>query len=252
MTMNKILILLFLFPIVCLSQSEVDEKVRKRSERNNPPVTIVEPSPVIVPTPTVVNPYYYNRYTPYTPYVPYRNRSGYYGNEYYSDNNYYNRQPLELNTKIGLLGGLSSPNSIGLYTTIGGQNSFVYLSYEGSKTSEYEHYNNISFEEVFSWEDELVDEFERYSSFTVAIGSDLFEGINHFAGVNFNRIDKDLVFYDEYHILSENGEYSINDSDKRDFGLVYGLLFDIRSMNVGTSIYFLTDPRVNLHFGFNF
>ena len=67
-----------------------------------------------------------------------------------------------------------------------------------------------------------------------------------------NKTDKDLVFYDEYHILSDNGEYSINDSDKNDFGLVYGVLFDIRNINVGTSVYFLTKTRLNVHFGFNF
>ena len=253
MMMNKLLTILLLFPLVCLSQSEVDEKVRKRSERNTPHFNVVETTPIIVPQNTVIYPYGNNFYNPYNPYVPYRsfrNTSGYYGNDYYSGN--YNRTPIELNVKLGLLGGVSSPSSLGMYTTIGGHKNFIYLSYEGSRVSDYEHYNNITFEDVFNWGDEQIDIFERYTSFSIAVGSNVFEKINHFAGVNFNSIDKDLVFYDEYHILSDNGEYSINDSEDNDFGLVYGVLFDIRNMNVGTSVYFLTKTRLNVHFGFNF
>jgi hypothetical protein len=255
MMMNKILSLLFLFPIVCLSQSEVDEKVRRRSERNNPQTNVNEVVPVIVPSNTVVYPYNNNFYNPYNPYVPYRsfrNNSGYYGNDYYGGNGNYSRNPIELNVRLGLIGGVSSPSSLGMYTTIGGHKNFIYLSYEGSRVNDYEHYNNITFEDVFNWGDEQIDVFERYTSFSVAIGGDVFENFSHFAGVNFNSIDKDLVFYDEYHILSDNGEYSINDSEKTDFGLVYGVLFDIKNMNVGTSVYFLTKSRLNIHFGFNF
>lgn len=246
-------ILLLFTPLLLLSQSEIDEKVRKRSERNTPQFSVVETTPIIVPQNTVLYPYGNNFYNPYNPYVPYRsfrNTSGYYGNDYYGGN--YNRTPIELNVKLGLLGGVSSPSSLGMYTTIGGYKNFIYLSYEGSRVNDYEHYDNITFEDVFNWGDEQIDVFERYTSFTIGVGGNVFEDINHFAGVNLNKTDKDLVFYDEYHILSDNGEYSINDSDKNDFGLVYGVLFDIRNINVGTSVYFLTKTRLNVHFGFNF
>lgn len=253
--MNKILSLLLLFPLVCLSQSEVDEKVRKRSERNTPQFSLVETTPIIVPQNTVVYPYGNNFYNPYNPYVPYRsfrNTSGYYGNDYYSGN--YNRTPIELNVKLGLLGGVSSPSSLGMYTTIGGHKNFIYLSYEGSKTLNYNyaHYSTITLEDTRVWNDTQLDELnKRYSSLSIGIGGNVFEKINHFTGINFNRNDKILVFYDEYLILSENGEYSI-DHKETDFGLVYGVLFDIRNMNVGTSVYFLTKTRLNVHLGFNF
>ena len=191
---------MFLFPIVCLSQSEVDEKVRRRSERNNPQTNVNEVVPVIVPSNTVVYPYNNNFYNPYNPYVPYRsfrNNSGYYGNDYYGGNGNYSRNPIELNVRLGLIGGVSSPSSLGMYTTIGGHKNFIYLSYEGSRVNDYEHYNNITFEDVFNWGDEQIDVFERYTSFSVAIGGDVFENFSHFAGVNFNSVDKDLVFYDE-------------------------------------------------------
>ena len=251
--MNKILTILLLLPLVCLSQSEVEDKVGKRSERNVPNFNVTESRPIIVPQNTVIYPYGYNFYNPYNPYVPYRsfrNTSGYYGNDYYSGN--YNRTPSDLNIRLGLLGSVSSPSSLGMYTTIGGHKNFIYLSYEGSSVSDYEHYNNITFEDVFNWGDEQIDVFERYTSFNVAIGGNIFDNVSHFAGMNFNKIDKDLVFYDEFLILSDNGEYSINDSDDTDFGLVYGVLFDIKNINVGGSVYFLTRNRLNLHVGFNF
>jgi len=293
--MNKLIILFLLFPLVCFSQSEVDEKVRKRSERNVPSISTSENTTVIIPNsqPTIIYPYN-NLYNPYNPYIPYstrpfRNTSGYYGNDYYSGHSGY-RKPSTFETRLGLVGGLSSPSSIGMYGTFGNE-LFLYLSYEGSKTSDYEHYDNITYIDVVGWDDEKIDEFERYTSFTVGIGGEItddishFAGVNlnkvdkdlvffdeferytsftvgiggeitddisHFAGVNLNKVDKDLVFFDEFLILSDNGEYSINDTTKRDFGLVYGALFNIKKVNFGPSIYFLTNTRLNLHFGFSF
>ncbi len=254
--MNKFIMLFLLFPLVCFGQSEVNEKVRKRSERNVPSVNASENTTVIVPNsqPTIVYPYtnFYNPYNPYIPYStrPFRGTSGYYGNDYYNGHSGY-KKPSNFDTRLGLVGGLSSPSSIGMYGTFG-NDLFIYLSYEGSKISEYEHYDNIDYEDVVSWNDERIGEFERYTSFTLGIGGEINENISHFAGVNLNKIDKDLVFFDELLILSDNGEYSINDTDKRDFGLVYGALFNIKKLNFGPSIYFLTKTRVNLHLGFSF
>jgi hypothetical protein len=251
--MNKLLTLFLLFPIICIGQSEVDDKVRKRSERNIPSFNSSDNTTIIVPNtqPTVIYPYG-NLYNPYNPYSvrPFRNKSGYYGDEYYNGHSGY-RKPSTFETRLGLIGGLSSPSSIGMYGTFGNE-LFLYLSYEGSKTSDYEHYDNITYIDVVGWDDEKIDEFERYTSFTVGIGGEITDDISHFAGVNLNKVDKDLVFFDEFLILSDNGQYSINDTTKRDFGLVYGVLFNIKKINFGSSIYFLTNTRLNLHFGFSF
>jgi len=251
--MNKLLTLFLLLPIICIGQSEVDDKVRKRSERNIPSFNSSDNTTIIVPNtqPTVIYPYG-NFYNPYNPYSvrPFRNTSGYYGDDYYNGHSSY-KKPSPFKTRLGLIGGLSSPSSVGMYGTFG-NDLFLYLSYEGSKISDYEHYDNISYIDVIGWDDEKIDEFERYTSFTIGIGGDITEDISHFAGVNLNKVDKDLVFFDEFLILSDNGEYSINDTTKRDFGLVYGVLFNIKKINFGPSIYFLTNTRLNLHFGFSF
>ena len=251
--MNKLLTLFLLLPIICIGQSEVDDKVRKRSERNIPSFNSSDNTTIIVPNtqPTVIYPYG-NFYNPYNPYSvrPFRNTSGYYGDDYYNGHSSY-KKPSPFKTRLGLIGGLSSPSSVGMYGTFG-NDLFLYLSYEGSKISDYEHYDNISYIDVIGWDDEKIDEFERYTSFTIGIGGEITDDISHFAGVNLNKVDKDLVFFDEFLILSDNGEYSINDTTKRDFGLVYGSLFNIKKVNFGPSIYFLTNTRLNLHFGFSF
>lgn len=232
-------------------QSEKDEKVRKRSERNNPTPVYVEPSPVFVPSPILTPNFYPNNnfYSPWNPYVPNRRRnvSGYYGDNYYGGN------PIPINVK-GRLGFTFSPNkpaSVGLYGTLGGE-TFVYLSYEGSSQSEYEHYDNITFEEVMSWGDEQIDTFEEYRSFSVGIGGKLFKSLSQFAGVNLSTKQIDLVFYDEFLVLSSNGEYSITDKTEEDFNLMYGLLYDYEKVTFGSSIYFLGDTRFNISVGVNF
>jgi len=251
--MNRfyIIILFLLVPLTLLCQSEKDEKVRKRSERNNPTPVYVEPSPVFVPSPIQTPNFYPNNnfYSPWNPYVPYRRRnvSGYYGDNYYGGN------PTSINIK-GRLGFTFSPNtpsSVGLYGTLGGE-TFIYLSYEGSSQSEYEHYDNITFEEVMSWEDEQIDTFEEYRSFSVGIGGKLFKSLSQFVGVNLSTKQIDLVFYDEFLVLSSNGEYSITDKVEEDFNLMYGLLYDYEKVTFGSSIYFLGDTRFNVSVGVNF
>ena len=61
-------ILLLFPPLLLLSQSERDEKIRKRSERNTPTTNYVESTPVFVPT-HVQPPVFYpnNYYSPWNP-----------------------------------------------------------------------------------------------------------------------------------------------------------------------------------------
>ena len=243
-------ILLLFTPLLLLSQSEKDEKIRKRSERNTPSTNYVESTPVFVPSP-VQPPVFYpnNYYSSWNPYVPYRRRnvSGYYGDDYYSGNG----TPFNLKGRLGFTVSPNKLPSVGLYGTLGGE-TFIYLSYEGSSQSEYEHYGNISFEEVMSWEDEQIDTFEKYRSFSIGVGGVFMGNLSQFAGVNLSTLKTDLVFYDELLILSSNGEYSITDKLENDFSLMYGLLYDYNKVTFGSSVYFLGDTRFNLSVGVNF
>lgn len=247
-------ILLLFSPLLLLSQSERDEKIRKRSERNAPTTNYVESTPVFVPTPVQSPVFYPNNYSPWNPYVPYRTRNdnGIFNRRNSKNQVDSNRKPL--NVSLGFTVGagreLLSPSS-GLFLTLGGE-TFIYLSYESSSDNPYEHYDNITFEEVMSWGDEKVDEFESYSSFGIGVGGELYKNISQYAGISIYGRDRDLVYYDEYFLLSDNGEYSINDKDETNFNLIYGLKFDYEKMCIGTSIYFVRNRRFNINFGFNF
>ena len=102
-----------------------------------------------------------------------------------------------------------------------------------------------------SWEDEQIGEFEQYRSFSIGLGSEFLNNLNQYAGVNLSTTKKDLVFYDEYLILSENGEYSINDTLRNDFSLMYGLIYDYNNFSFGCSLYFLGNSRLNFTLGMN-
>lgn len=248
--------ILLLIPNLLMGQSERDQKINKKSDRNKPTTTVV-----VTESQTVYQNNSY--YPPLNPYNPYNNRgfrNGYYENNYNSNrgnNNFFSKKrsdnstPRNSNIRLGFIGGLSDPTSLGLFTTIGNK-MFLYLSYEGSPSSTYEHYDNISFEEVMNWGDEQRDTFETYTSFSVGFGGEVTDKLSQFAGININTINKDLVFYDELLILSNNGEYSINDTEKTNFSLVYGLIFDMNKLSVGPSIYFLNRTRFNINLGFNF
>jgi hypothetical protein len=103
-----------------------------------------------------------------------------------------------------------------------------------------------------SWGDEQIDTFEEYSSFSIGVGGKVFNSLSHFAGINLSTKKTDLVFYDEFLVLSSNGEYSITDKVEEDFNLMYGLLYNYEKVTFGSSVYFLGDTRFNLSIGFNF
>ena len=132
--------ILLLIPNLLMGQSERDQKINKKSDRNKPTTTVV-----VTESQTV---YHNNRGF----------RNGYYENNYNSNrgnNNFFSKKrsdnstPRNSNIRLGFIGGLSDPTSLGLFTTIGNK-MFLYLSYEGSPSSTYEHYDNISFEEVMN------------------------------------------------------------------------------------------------------
>jgi hypothetical protein len=78
----------------------------------------------------------------WNPYVPYRTRNdnGIFNRRNSNSQTERNSKPLKVN--LGFTFSPNKPSSVGLYGTIG-RETFIYLSYEGSSKSEYEHYYNI-------------------------------------------------------------------------------------------------------------
>ena len=203
------------FTHTTFAQSERDQKINKKVERDNPlpPQNTKPPQSVIVqPTP------YYNPY-----YNPYRNTYPLYQR--------YNRpsviippQPLtyqnnprrESNVDFGLMTTLGLYNSsrptIGLRGTLGGENYYGIVGWEASARNPYSHYNNISILDVEGWDDESIGKF-----------------------TTTNR--EYLAFMDEEYVLSPNGKYSINGQTKTLNGLQIGMSYrskrTITSMDLG-------------------
>ena len=154
-----------------------------------------------------------------------------------------------------------------MYGTLGSENIFFKLSYEGSRVSEYEHYNNITLNDVYGWGDDSRGEFQRYSSLFLGIGGKAtptiypFLGVNiyemeedlvPFLGVNIYEMEEDLVFYDELKILSNDGLYSINGLDKQGVNVRGGIMFRKNNFEMETSLTLMNPVRFGLGIGFNF
>lgn len=249
--MNKyFFLILLLIPFISLSQSEVEDKTRKRNERFNPTVTN-DNTTIIVPntTPTIIYPYY-NRYTPYNPYIPY--------NTYSHRSNVYN--PMEFS--MGLTTGFGKyPMSLGGYLTVGSENAFIIMSYDASERLPYDRGNkdnrilwdNITRDESLLWGDEELDRFLRYSSFNIGVGGNLSDSFSPFVCVDFYVVDGEFVFYDETGALqSPNNEYTIHDKYEEGINLRFGTFYNINSVNIGTSLSITSPIRVNTSIGFTF
>lgn len=253
--MNKLIVLLLLvLPFFSFSQNEVDEKLKKKYERTNPPnneqIIVVPNNPnVILPYNGIYNPYYpYNRYNRYNPYNPYPSR-GYYGGS-------------ELEFSTGITSGFGKyPYSLGGYFTVGSERSFFIFSYESSQRLPYDRGNkdnrslweNITRDDAIYWNDEELDRFLKYSSFNIGVGGNLTERWSPFVSVNFYTVDGEFVYYDETGVLeSPNNEYTIHDIFEDGINLRFGTFYRINSVQIGSSVTILSPVRVNAHLGFIF
>ena len=249
-TMKKytiLTILLSVLSIVSFGQSEFEEKQQKTFDRYQRPSN--PPSEVIIVPSTNYNPYfnpyypnlYYNRYTPYNPY---------YGIPIVTP-----RMFGKTVVSMGILSTIGTDPSLptfGMYGTIGSENVFFKLSYEGSRVSEYEHYNNITLNDVYGWGDESRGKFQRYSSLFLGIGGKATPTIYPFLGSNFYQMEEDLVFFDEFKILSDDGEYSINGLDKNGLNVRGGIMFRKNNFEMETSLTLMNPARLGFGIGFNF
>ncbi len=240
--MNKYILILLFFPVSIFGQSEVEDKLRRRSQRDSP--NINESNTFIIPQTNFVPmyPYYNNFYNPYNPYIP------------YVSNRTFNRPPSQFSIGLKSSLGYKYPTpTLGFYTNFGNSRSFFHLSVEGSNSSPYEHYDNITIEDVsLIYKDIKLDEFERYLGVTIGVGGRLTPKFSPTVGFNIYEIDRDIVYLDETNILSSNGEYSINGGSEQSFNIMIGGYYQIGSVEFGLQTYFLRDIRTALTVGFVF
>ena len=229
--MRKLLLLVVcvFFTYTTFAQSEGEQKVQKRVERDNPLPRVTTPSnsPVIVnPNPNYYSPYYgpYN----YGPYYYGRNdyrygrRNGRYNNRYYRSTpppppvvGTHVRTKKKDNNEVlafGLVSSVSAdyPSPFGIRMSTGSKQLYFFGNYQISRSSRVSHYNNITLTDVISWGDTYERTNKRVTKWDVGIGMTATHPIHPTLSFGVITITDYLVYYDELQLLSNSGLYSIN------------------------------------------
>ena len=250
---------LFLF-VVCsfftyttFAQSESQEKVQKRVERDNPKSPVVRPSPQPQPPVRIYNTNpYYNPYHPswYGPTYPDYNRR--------YPVRYRGPQPTVTQPRnSNELGGVgldmyvtqSSP-LFGVQGFIGNEKTYWVLGIAFSPTNPFSHFDNITLSDVLRWEDEYVKTYKYNQIFKIGGGfrvSDVF-----YPRITIGSFtEKDyLIYYDELKILTSNGNYSINGGKKNHFIMDAGLNIHQEKWYLSTSTGIVGPRRFSVGLGF--
>jgi len=243
MDMKKLLILVvcLFFTHTIFSQTERDQKIQKRVERDNPTPRVSGGSTPTVGTP---QPYYGSYYNPY--YNPYRRNR--WDRRYYRNPRVYTPAPVVVSGgnqqpmfAMGLIGSImiDQPSSLGVRMNVGGRQMYVFGSFAVSGNNPYSHYDNITLLDVIDWGDEYKFDFNRTSMWDVGIGMRINDKVYPTVAIGSTNIRSYMVYYDELKVLSSDGYYSINGSRKEVFSLTVGVDFHINDyviINTGLGV----------------
>lgn len=227
-----LLVVCVFFTYTTFAQTERDDKVQKRVERDNPkPPVVVNPSPQPAPPRTYYNPnpYYYDPfYNPYRSGWNHRRRSVY--RPRYSSPNYSYRkiesEPRNSDEIFGI--GLDmyvtrTTPMFGAQGFVGGKEAYWLFGLAFSPVNPFSHFDNITLSDVLRWEDEYVRTYRYNQIFQIGGGFRIGE-------IFYPRItlggftQKDyLVYFDELNILTPSGNYSINGGKTNSFIMDVGL-----------------------------
>jgi hypothetical protein len=119
------------------------------------------------------------------------------------------KDTIKLKPLHGSVGASYNMNSeLGVWGTLGRE---VYVIAEFSKNNPKDisvFYPELTLDKVLPWGDRKLSNFQQQSSFSVGLGKKL----NKFAGIHmmigFGKEKNNFRYFDEYFILSNNGEYS--------------------------------------------
>jgi len=235
MDMKKLLLLVvcLFFTHTTFSQTEKEQKIQKRVERDNPtPRSSAGTTQPVVVTPT---PYYGPYYNPYPRYYYGRNRWD--NRRYYRNPVVYGSPPVVVGRgrddrmmfAMGLIGSImiDQPSSLGVRMNVGGKQMYVFGSFGVSGNNPYSHYDNVTLLDVFVWGDEYKFDFNRTSMWDVGVGMRINDKVYPTVAIGSTNTRSYMVHYDELRVLSSDGYYSINGSRKEVFSLTVGVDFHL-------------------------
>lgn len=216
------------FTHITLAQSERDFKVQKRVERDTPMNRTPRPSS------GSPSPYIGPGWDPYRPY--YGSYQPWYNNRYYRNSFYYGTVPVAMSRSrpnrqndimfgIGIVSTImvDEPSTVGVRMMIGGKYIYLFGNYQYSKMNPHSHYDNITLENVISWNDYFRETVTTNVNWDLGIGMRINKKLYPTVSVGNNKVREYLVYYDDYRVLSENGLYSINGGEKDLFSLTAGV-----------------------------
>ena len=258
-----LLVVCVFFTYTTFAQTERDDKVQKRVERDNPkPPVVVNPSTQPLPPRTYYNPnpYYYNRDPFYNPYRGGWNnpRRSFYRPRYSTPNYSYGKIESEPRNSDEIFGiGLDlyvtrTTPMFGAQGFVGGKEAYWLFGLAFSPVNPFSHFDNITLSDVLRWEDEYVRTYRYNQIFQIGGGFRIGE-------IFYPRItlggftQKDyLVYYDELNILTQSGNYSINGGKTNSFIMDVGLNVHQQKWFISTSTGIVGPKRFSVGLGLLF
>jgi hypothetical protein len=235
-------------------KTERQQKVQKRVERTQKPV----PNSNHSTGSTVI----------ITPRTYYGINSPYYGNVYrdpYYNDFYYNTWPrpavilnnrpvrrsnqkTDFNFGLGLSGSYNQglPGIIGPNLILGSDQTYLTFSYQFSPDNPYTHYDNISYEEVLQWQDQYLTNVYEVKMFDVGLATKVKDNWAATIAIGSISYKTYLVYYDELGILSNDGNYTINDGTDSNTILLTGLNYHANNIILSFRYGILGPNKLNI------
>lgn len=250
-----LIVLIYSFCVhTTFAQSESQEKVQKRVERDNPkPLVTVNPTPqppryIYTPTPSY-NTYQRGWYSPAHPV---------YSRRYpvrYREPQTFQTQPRNSNELggVGLDMYVTQTNPmLGAQGFIGDKNAYWLFGFAFSPVNPFSHFDNVTLSDVIRWEDDFVKTYKYNQIFK--IGGGFRVGEIFYPKITIGGFtEKDyLVYYDELKILTSSGEYSINGGQRNLFIMDVGLNIHQKKWYLSTSTGVVGPRRFSIGLGLLF
>jgi len=253
------------FIVVCVfftqttfAQTEKQQKVQKRVERDHKPVQNNNNTnnngnsgrPIIITPSPYYNSFYFNN--PYRfdyPYYDYR-----YNRYDYRWNSNVNTPRTTVNVGRGAkvrfgLGIVSSVNrqlplTVGPKIIFGGDKTYFSFSYQLTSKNPYSHYDNITLEDVIGWGDEFLGTFYYVRQYDIGFAGKVSEELAITFTIGNLQYDSYRIYNDEYFVLSDSGEYTINSMVSESVTFAIGADYHINNNIMVTGNVGVVGPKV--------
>ena len=257
MIMKKLILFVVcvFFTYTTFSQSERDQKIQKRVERDNPrpPSPNSSTPPVVRPPTQYYNPYY-NPY--FVPYPTFYGRNRWDNRRFHEDRRVYTQTPVVVNRReqqqtfaLGIISSVmvDNPSTLGVRMNVGGKQIYAFGSLAVSSSNPYSHYDNITLLDVSIWGDEFKFNFNKTTMWDVGVGMRINDRVYPTVSIGSTNVRTYMVHYDDLGALSNNGFYSINGPKKQTFSLTGGVDFHINNfVIINTGIGLSGPPKLVL------